>query len=203
MIMVYHKSKIFSLISLFVSEFMSLYSTFLSVFISICTALDDTSDTGAILTFTDIHNGRQKLDVAQSSFGFESYNQKDSIQGWLVLASDIKHHDGCGIDNSIYHNGYVNWVRETIDPNDDYGFIMVLDIYDRFTHKSGDCWLTRQVEYAQKIGAKACIVVDDTPENLFNMWMIRVSSNWHDFINIPSVLLGKRDGEILYQHLGV
>ena len=175
---------------------MSLHLNILSVLICIGVTLDDTSNTGAILTFTSINDGslyNKKWNVAPSLFGFKSY-KKDSVQGWLVLPKDNTYHQECvsGSQESLHENEYIYWLRTGIDPHKHYGFIMLID--------RGDCYFTEKVKLAETLGAIACIVVDHTPENLFNMW---VPDNWNDDINIPSVLLGQRDGEILYQHLGV
>ena len=154
------------------------------------------SNTGALLKFPSVIDGplyTQEWEVAPSQFGYHAYG--GSIEGWLILPMNTTYHTECpqnGKQEPLNENEYIRRLRDAIDPNDIHGFIMVID--------RGDCYFVEKVEFAQKVGAKACIVVDHTPENLFTMWM---PDAWDDDINIPSVLVGEKNGEILYQHLGV
>ena len=102
------------------------------------------------------------------------------------------HKECLGLQEPRYQNEYLGLLKRSIDINDEYGFIFVID--------RGDCYFVEKVEFAESIGAKAVLIIDHTPESLFTMWM---PDDWDDDINIPSVLLGEINGKILYQHLGV
>jgi len=65
--------------------------------------------------------------------------------------------------------------------------------------KRGDCTFVTKVKYAQLIGAKMAIIVDDKPENSENLTMIDDGFSYS--LRIPSIFIEKKDGEILYQYL--
>ena len=174
----------------------SLISVLLIIWSTVGQKKVEESNTGALLKFPSVNDGPlygKEWEVAPAQFGYQSYG--GSIEAYLVIPMNTTYHKECpqnGKQEPLHENEYINWLKLSVDPNDDYGFIMVID--------RGDCYFVEKVEFAQKIGAKACLIIDHTPENLFTMWM---PDNWNDDIDIPSVLLDERSGEVLYQHLGV
>ena len=65
--------------------------------------------------------------------------------------------------------------------------------------KRGECTFVTKVKYAQLIGAKMAIIVDDTPEQSENITMIDDGFSYS--LRIPSIFIEKQDGELLSQYI--
>lgn len=65
--------------------------------------------------------------------------------------------------------------------------------------KRGNCTFVTKVKYAQLIGAKMAIIVDDTPELSENITMIDDGFSYS--LRIPSIFIEKKDGDQLISYL--
>lgn len=65
--------------------------------------------------------------------------------------------------------------------------------------KRGNCTFVTKVKYAQLIGAKMAIIVDDTPEQTENYTMIDDGFSYS--LRIPSIFIQKSDGDKLQTYL--
>ena len=65
--------------------------------------------------------------------------------------------------------------------------------------KRGECTFVTKVKYAQLIGAKMAIIVDDKPEQSKNITMIDDGFSYS--LRIPSIFIEKADGDKLYEYL--
>ncbi len=65
--------------------------------------------------------------------------------------------------------------------------------------KRGNCTFVTKVKYAQLIGAKMAIIVDDKPDISENVTMIDDGFSYS--LRIPSIFIEKKDGDKLYEYL--
>ena len=179
------------------------------------------SSTGALLTFPSVIDGplyNQSFDVAPAQFGYQQYGGQ--LEGVLILPKNVTYHKECPEGNepigtthtksvflhtnipitvhkSVYtytgSNPYIHYIQDWfISDNDIRDYILVIDRLD--------CYFVDKILHAQEMGAAGVIMCDWRDETLFTMWM---PDDWHDSIDIPSVLLDNHHCHTLMQHIGV